>query len=106
MSLVGYDNKTVRSRLTPRDHSTACSLSGAVTRFFCQPLGVTKIRLHIQVGSGAESKYLGPLHLVYTMLREEGLKSLWKGHIPAQVLSITYCAANFLALLNLLKGKV
>lgn len=97
MSLVGYDAKTVRSRLTPWDHSIAGALSGAVTRFFCQPLDVAKIRLQIQVESGPASKYRGPFHLVLTMLREEGVKSLWKGHVPAQALSITYGLSSFLS---------
>jgi len=91
MSSVGR----AREKLTPAQVSLAGAASGAITRLLCQPLDVAKIRLQLQTESGAMAKYRGFVHLTFTLPREEGLLALWKGHIPAQVLSITYGVASF-----------
>jgi len=91
MSSVG----TARSSLTPTEVSVAGAVSGAVTRLLCQPLDVAKIRLQLQVEVGVLRKYNNLVHLMLTMPREEGLTALWKGHVPAQYLSVTYGLASF-----------
>lgn len=91
MSSVG----SARSRLTPTEVSLAGAVSGAVTRLLCQPLDVAKIRLQLQVEVGSLRKYRSLLHLVATMPREEGVAALWKGHVAAQFLSVTYGLASF-----------
>lgn len=87
-----------RARVTlgPGEVAVAGAASGVVTRAICQPLDVFKIRMQLQseVNGG---KYRGLSHLAVTLPREEGLAALWKGHLPAQALSVTYGFASFAA---------
>ena len=46
----------------------------------CQPLDVAKIRLQLQAEIGQHRKYKSLLELVYKLLREEGVRALWKGY--------------------------
>ena len=60
----------------------------------------SKVRLQLQVepvkaNSGA--KYCGALQTLAIIVREEGLCGLWKGHIPAQLLSVFYGIGQFAA---------
>jgi len=87
-----------RARVTlgPGDVAIAGAASGVVTRAICQPLDVFKIRMQLQ-SEAKGGKYRGLAHLVITLPREEGLAALWKGHLPAQALSVTYGFASFAA---------
>jgi len=91
MSSVGQ----ARSSLTPGEVSAAGAASGAVTRLVCQPLDVAKIRLQLQVELGQARKYKNLIELMLKLPREEGVAALWKGHVPAQLLSISYGFASF-----------
>lgn len=91
MSSVGQ----ARAALSQGEVSAAGAASGAVTRLVCQPLDVAKIRLQLQSELGAARKYRHIGELLLKMTREEGLSSLWKGHVPAQLLSVTYGLASF-----------
>ncbi|KAG6801519.1 mitochondrial thiamine pyrophosphate carrier [Apis mellifera caucasica] len=80
------------------DHAIAGAVSGFVTRFACQPLDVIKIRFQLQVEPIANyhvSKYHSFLQAFYLILKEEGITAFWKGHIPAQLLSIVYGTTQF-----------
>jgi len=90
MSSVGH----ARATLSHTEVAGAGAASGVITRLFCQPLDVAKIRLQLQ-SEGGGGKYRGLAHLAATLPREEGLLALWKGHLPAQALSVLYGLASF-----------
>ncbi|KAF6299702.1 solute carrier family 25 member 19 [Rhinolophus ferrumequinum] len=49
------------------------------------------------VSSDPTAKYHGILQAARQMLQEEGPTAFWKGHIPAQLLSVGYGAVQFLS---------
>eukprot|EP00035_Acanthoeca_spectabilis_P033873 m.25892 g.25892 ORF g.25892 m.25892 type:complete len:303 (-) comp6246_c0_seq1:22-930(-) len=76
--------------------AVAGAVSGAVTRALLQPLDVLKIRMQLScVPAGATPPSL--LGTVTNMVRYEGIGALWKGHAPAQLLSVMYGAIGFAA---------
>ncbi|KAL8587471.1 hypothetical protein ACOMHN_062204 [Nucella lapillus] len=90
--MVGF-NPHDSVRLSRAEYAVAGAISGSFTRCVCQPLDVLKIRFQLQIepiSKGQNSKYSGLLQATSTIIREEGWKALWKGHVPAQVLSVLY----------------
>ncbi|XP_060535132.1 mitochondrial thiamine pyrophosphate carrier [Cylas formicarius] len=96
--MVGW-SKT-NENLSQFDFALAGGGSGLITRALCQPLDVLKIRFQLQVepiAHGSVSKYRSLYQAVRLILHEEGVKAFWKGHVPAQWLSISYGVAQFWA---------
>nr|XP_022903091.1 mitochondrial thiamine pyrophosphate carrier-like [Onthophagus taurus] len=86
------------SKLNQVHFVIAGATSGAVTRAVCQPLDVVKIRFQLQaepICYHSISKYKSVTQAVILIYNEEGVKAFWKGHIPAQLLSIVYGCAQF-----------
>ncbi|KFQ42601.1 Mitochondrial thiamine pyrophosphate carrier, partial [Nestor notabilis] len=75
------------------------SASGFVTRLLISPLDVIKIRFQLQIeqlsSRNPGAKYHGILQAARRIFQEEGLVAFWKGHVPAQLLSVGYGAVQF-----------
>ncbi|XP_020858099.1 mitochondrial thiamine pyrophosphate carrier [Phascolarctos cinereus] len=97
--MVGYDPNTNGKKNSKAEVAVAGSASGLVTRALISPLDVIKIRFQLQVehlsSSDPHAKYHGIIQAARQILKEEGLTAFWKGHIPAQILSIGYGAVQF-----------
>ncbi|KAJ9582236.1 hypothetical protein L9F63_003365 [Diploptera punctata] len=97
--MVGFDPS--KEKLSKAEHGAAGAVSGAATRFLCQPLDVIKIRFQLQVEpinpKFTNSKYQGLVQATQRIIRDEGITALWKGHVPAQILSIVYGFSQFLS---------
>ncbi|PAA77739.1 hypothetical protein BOX15_Mlig015576g4, partial [Macrostomum lignano] len=74
-------------------------LSGATVRALLQPLDVIKIRWQLQLESisrrGDGGTYQSLPQTVGRILREEGARALWKGHVPCQVVSVLFNSVQF-----------
>ncbi|UJR15182.1 hypothetical protein I4U23_002143 [Adineta vaga] len=96
--MVGYDPK--KKNLTNSQIFIASSTSGFVARFLLQPIDVVKIRFQLQIEpirQQAGSKYQSLFQTIRLIHHEEGIRAFWKGHIAAQILSISYTVAQMFA---------
>lgn len=87
-------------QLTATEHAAAGAVSGAVSRVLFQPLDVLKVRFQLQIEPiqrQDSSKYWGMYQATRTIIKEEGVRALWKGHVPAQLLSVLYGAGQFMS---------
>lgn len=78
----------------------AGGISGFLTRALTQPLDCIKVRHQLQlepIKKQSGAKYTSTWQTLALMFKEEGIKGLWKGHVPGQILSITYGFGQFFA---------
>ncbi|XP_021491284.1 mitochondrial thiamine pyrophosphate carrier isoform X1 [Meriones unguiculatus] len=99
--MVGYDAKADVRNNSKLEVAVSGSVSGFVTRALISPLDVIKIRFQLQIERLSprepNAKYHGIIQAARQILQEEGPAAFWKGHVPAQILSISYGAVQFLA---------
>lgn len=60
-----------------------------------QPLDVLKIRFQLQNMVEGRLKYTSVVGSIRTIVRHEGVLAFWKGHVPAQALSVVYGIVKF-----------
>lgn len=75
-------------------------VSGGVARMVTAPLDVVKIRLQLQT----TGYYRGIAHTLVQVVRDEGVRGLWKGNVPAELLYVLYGATQFLVYLAVCAG--
>ncbi|CAH0694296.1 unnamed protein product [Spodoptera exigua] len=88
--------QSTNKKTTLYESAVAGGMAGAITRAVAQPLDVLKIRFQLQlepIRNG--SKYSSILQAVSSIVKEEGILTLWSGHVPAQFLSISYGILQF-----------
>uniref|UniRef100_A0A1I7XS45 PHB domain-containing protein n=1 Tax=Heterorhabditis bacteriophora TaxID=37862 RepID=A0A1I7XS45_HETBA len=97
--MVGYNPEPINGKdLSSVEYSEAGLASGVATRVIVQPLDVIKIRFQLQeepIRGNKSGKYKGVFQSMHVIIREEGLKAFWKGHVPAQGLSAMYGVVQF-----------
>ncbi|XP_075880275.1 mitochondrial thiamine pyrophosphate carrier [Nelusetta ayraudi] len=99
--MVGYDPGAQGAAPSAEEAALAGSAAGMVTRAIISPLDVLKIRFQLQIepvsSRKPEGKYRGLFQAFRCIHSEEGLSAFWKGHVPAQLLSICYGAVQFVS---------
>ncbi|XP_062976342.1 mitochondrial thiamine pyrophosphate carrier [Elgaria multicarinata webbii] len=99
--MVGYDPDSECSSLSTGEIAAAGSASGLVTRAMIGPFDVLKIRFQLQIeqlsARNPQAKYHGLWQAIWKIFQEEGPTAFWKGHVPAQLLSVTYGAVQFVS---------
>ncbi|KAA0706415.1 Mitochondrial thiamine pyrophosphate carrier [Triplophysa tibetana] len=98
--MVGYDPNSPLASLTSEEAALAGSAAGMVTRALISPLDVIKtdfrwLQIEQVSSRNPQGKYWGVLQATRCILTEEGLPAFWKGHIPAQLLSVCFGAVQF-----------
>ncbi|XP_004071531.1 mitochondrial thiamine pyrophosphate carrier [Oryzias latipes] len=97
--MVGFDPGAKEAAISPKEAVLAGSAAGMVTRALISPFDVVKIRFQLQIERVSalrpEGKYAGLFQAFRCIYSEEGLSAFWKGHVPAQLLSICYGAVQF-----------
>ncbi|OZC10600.1 hypothetical protein X798_02349 [Onchocerca flexuosa] len=115
--MIGYGTY----ELTSLEYGIAGLITGISTRFLIQPLDVLKIRFQILPGNltviacfpfqslcmllfkvqreptfgKTRGRYHGIVQACSRIYKDEGLMAFWKGHIPAQGLSVVYGVVQF-----------
>ncbi|XP_003964644.1 mitochondrial thiamine pyrophosphate carrier [Takifugu rubripes] len=97
--MVGYNPGAQGAGPSPKEAALAGSAAGMVTRALISPFDVLKIRFQLQIEPVSSrcpgGKYWGVFQASRRIVSEEGFSAFWKGHIPAQLLSIGYGAVQF-----------
>ncbi|KAH3871928.1 mitochondrial thiamine pyrophosphate carrier-like [Dreissena polymorpha] len=102
--MVGYNPEL---KINKADQAKAGAISNVIARAVTQPFDVLKIRFQLQLepisAGSSSSKYQSLLQAVKCMVREEGPRALWKGHLPAQCLSVSFGVVEFVCFENITK---
>ena len=87
--------------------AAAGAAAGGLARCVVAPLDVVKIRLQVQLEPtrGGLGKYTGLRQALALIVREEGVRGLWRGTVPALLLWVPYTAVQFASLERLNKAR-
>jgi solute carrier family 25 folate transporter 32 len=96
MATSSQSSASGTSKLGPFDHLVAGTQAGVVMVFLTNPIWLIKTRLQLQGSRPEAPQYRGFLHAVSRISREEGVTALYKGLVPALILT-THGAVQFMA---------
>ncbi|CCE63625.1 hypothetical protein TPHA_0F01410 [Tetrapisispora phaffii CBS 4417] len=93
------ENSTVENiihdqKMSPIMYLSAGAISGLITSVVTNPIWVLKTRI-MSTSKYAEGSYVSIIHGFKTLLEKEGLKSFWRGTLPA-VLGVSQGAIYFM----------
>ncbi|EJS43678.1 tpc1p [Saccharomyces arboricola H-6] len=73
----------------------AGAVSGLLARSVTAPMDTIKIRLQLTPANGLRPFGSQVLEVVKNMMKNEGIRALWKGNIPGSLLYVTFGATQF-----------
>ncbi|ETI26225.1 mitochondrial thiamine pyrophosphate carrier 1 [Cladophialophora carrionii CBS 160.54] len=101
---MSRDIERLKDEGTRQQVVVAGGIAGLVSRFVIAPLDVVKIRLQLQPHSLSDPFscdgikgpiYKGVFSTLRAIVRQEGIRALWKGNIPAEVMYVAYGGIQF-----------
>lgn len=88
--MVGYDPD--QKKLTTYEKTFVSGATSILTRALIHPFDVIKIRFQVQyepISKRSEaSKYRSLFQTVSTIVREEGIWAMWKGHLTGTLIEL------------------
>ncbi|CAN3373286.1 hypothetical protein DIURU_005211 [Diutina rugosa] len=87
---MGNDHLSRGNTVSPVRSAVAGAISGAVARMFTAPLDTIKIRM--QLAPPGQGRFGA---IVAATVRHEGVRALWKGNVPAEIMYVFYGATQF-----------
>lgn len=73
----------------------AGAVSGLLARSITAPMDTIKIRLQLTPANGLKPFGSQVMEVARSMIKNEGIRSFWKGNIPGSLLYVTYGSAQF-----------
>jgi len=73
----------------------ASAIGAAVAEAVTLPTDVAKVRIQVQTTSGGEARYRGIVDCLMKVGRNEGVRALWKGLVPALIRQVCYHSFTF-----------
>ncbi|GJP77685.1 hypothetical protein CLOP_g8042 [Closterium sp. NIES-67] len=81
--------------LTPVLRLGAGATAGIIAMSATYPMDMVRGRLTVQSGRKGEQRYKGMRHAAVTIVKEEGVRALYKGWLPSVIGVIPYVGLNF-----------
>lgn len=94
------DHLRTKENLTRIESIVCGGAAGLISRFVISPLDVVKIRLQLQTTSKVTGEHklgTGIAKNMADIVKNEGIRALWKGNIPAEMMYVFYGAVQFTA---------
>ncbi|CAI9110852.1 OLC1v1010942C1 [Oldenlandia corymbosa var. corymbosa] len=95
-----------REELSPGLHLASAAEAGGLVCFCTNPVWLVKTRMQLQTPQHQIRPYSGFHDAIFTILKEEGWRTLYKGLVPGLFLQVTHGAIQFTAYEELRKAFI